>query len=439
MRMNISITPDTRYKNREYLNMIAQVSWTVTPGVHRKKKVYPRIKVLAYGWDFKKSMVKGNTAELVAVRDRIYAIKDFVSKLDGDVDENLNAILVFLGMNNEYKQIKLITLTDYINEFIRLHEKRYSRHSIRKYSTLIKNLAHFKKHSGLTDSFHAMAEDKQIVYFSAFVDFLLFTEIFDENKKQVKKLYENGSAKEQFKLIKSVSNKFKSTGIKVTLAEFADYLKEGKTQGTYCPIEEVREIYKTRNTIQDLPIMEQKAADLFLFQVFTGFRYNELKHVTTNSISIKISGGQSFKSLNNVADKEGLENSVPLTVVCQEVIDRWEGKTSKGRLLPVLSEFQYNTNLHLFLERIPMMHRMEKRVRYRGNDRVEEEIPRYKTITSHAGRHSYSHLLSLGGIDIGGVSQLMNHASPDTTNKNYKHILEEKLQYQALNILDKAI
>jgi integrase len=185
--------------------------------------------------------------------------------------------------------------------------------------------------------------------------------------------------------------------------------------------------------------MEQKAADLFLFQVFTGFRYNELKHVTANSISIKIKGGQNFKVINNIADKEGLENSVPLTVVVQEIFNRWEGKTNDGMLLPVLSEFKYNTNLHTFLERIPMMHRIEKRVRYRGNDRVEQEMPRYKSITSHAGRHKYSHLLSSGGIDLGGVSQLMNHASTDTTNKNYKHLLEEQLQMKALEVLNKAI
>jgi hypothetical protein len=33
----------------------------------------------------------------------------------------------------------------------------------------------------------------------------------------------------------------------------------------------------------------------------------------------------------------------------------------------------------------------------------------------------------------------MNHASTDTTNKNYKHLLEEQLQMKALEVLNKAI
>jgi integrase len=383
-------------------------------------------------------MVKGNSPEMAAIRDKVFALQDYIINLNFNTPEEAKAsILSYLG-KSEGKQVKLVTLTDFVTEYMRLKSKTYSHHSIRKYDGLLKNITHFRKHSGLIDSFQQMPEDKQTVFFSSFVDFLLFEEIFVGEKK-VKGLYENGTVKEQFKLIKAVVNKFNSTGVKVDLAEFSDFLKEGNTQGTFCGIEELAAIYNFRKAAQGLPLPEQKAADLFLFQAFTGFRYNELKFVTQNSISIKIINGHSFKSLNNIADKEGLVNSVPLSQVCQEVITRWAGKTKRDLLLPVLSEFQYNSNLHAFLARIEMMHRIEKRVRYRGNDRVEEEVTRYNAITSHAGRHTYSHLLLKSGLKIEEVSHLMNHASSETTDKNYKHLLEDQLEYRALGILNKAI
>lgn len=165
-----------------------------------------------------------------------------------------------------------------------------------------------------------------------------------------------------------------------------------------------------------------------------------------------INGGH-IKVWTYVANKNGDENTVPLNAICMGIIEKWSAKGFKSPerrdpklkktidypncLLPVLPSSKMNKALHEFLKDVPGMDGISMRVRYRGDQRVEEQVPRYMEITDHAARHTYSRILTEGGLSVDQVGELLNHASSETTNKHYKHMNENEIIARAYVVLSK--
>lgn len=397
--------------------------------------------------------IKGTNDQSIKVRDRIYEIKDFLRSLDGSTqEENVKAVLVFLKKDiNPREEIKITSLRDYAKQYIQLNSKKFSYHTLSSYNRLVNNLTLFCDIKHMSDEMDLLDRDKQNVFFSKYVDFLL-EEIKDKDKV-IKKAYENSTVKDEFKMIKSLDSEFEGLMIKVKLSNFVDDLRDSKMQMPFCTYEEVLAIYQATKTIP-LTLKQQKTADLFLFQCFTGLRFGELMQVEATNITTTMYGGNSFQSLVYVSDKTGQQNKVPLNRVCLEIIEKWKRtgfdmpikkdlntghyKQYPNCLLPVIAQQQVNASLHSLLAKIEIFNVDEKRVRFKGRQRVEESYKRYDLITTHSARHSYSHYLQASGLDSSRVAQLMNHADSSTTEKHYKHIQHDKLQFEALEFLNKV-
>jgi integrase len=83
-----------------------------------------------------------------------------------------------------------------------------------------------------------------------------------------------------------------------------------------------------------------------------------------------------------------------------------------------------------------MFDKEERKIRYRGDVRVEEVNKRYDVLTSHSMRHGYSKLLSNSGIKLDDVGKLMNQQSSDTIRSHYFHLDHSRILLDAFKILD---
>lgn len=443
--------------------MIAQGLWdrlfNRAKKKHVKKEIGLNLKLHKDQIRYKKAIleIKGNTPECIKVRDRIFAIKDYVKSLNYSTQsENVKAILAFLNRGGESRPLaKLVYLRDFIQQYINLNAKRFSANTLRAYKRLHGTVGLYCQALKINDEVNLMTKDQQNIFFSGFVDFLL--EEHRDGDKVIKKAYENGSVKDAFKLLSAINMEFEDLVITVRLSDFVQDLRTGKLNMPFCVYDDVIELYRyTKNhNFGPNELQDEKSGDLFVFQFFTGLRYGELVQVEDSNIHNTMYDGNAFKSFHYVSDKTGEPNSVPLNHICLEIIEKWRirgfqapmRKNQKTKqmehfnkcLLPWLAQQQVNTSLHSILAKIPRFHVEEKRIRFKGSEKVEQVFKRYDLITTHTARHSYSHYLMSRGMDVTSVSKLLNHSSSNTTDKHYKHFTQDELQYKAWQHLDQKI
>jgi len=427
MKLNPSILIDTRYKSDSMLLYI-KITWTESFRKYGSTRFSTGLYVNREDWDEKRGNVKATNEETIKLRDRLNKILDYARAIDmGTSSESIKAIKNYIEYSqNEAKPIMLDRLSDFIQQFISMNKKKFSRNGIRKYDTVLRNVMMYCKVKGVSDILGKMTPDQQTIFFNGYLEFLAEHEGPNEWGKDKKK-YNNSSIRGEFALLSSVCSTFKNTGLAVDL-DFASMLGEGDTERTYCTPEELKAIWVHRNAQRDdLPLTQLKAIDNFLFQAFTGCRHQDLYELSP--IRMDMRHGNTFWTYysNKVKKKEV---TVPLNNICLEILYLWSVRRFKqplsngvlyDLLIPVMSSNKVNQHLHEFLKTIPAFQGVQKVVRYRLSERIETEVPRWQLITSHVARHSYSHYLSSNGMTIDETAHLLNHTSSETTKKHYGH------------------
>jgi len=463
MKVSVSIYPDKRYKT-SWIRFVMQLSWSEEHGKYRKlrRNLPESYSVIREHYNFKRRTIANNSLEATVVRDRHSKLKDFVRHLPYNMpfQEKLDAIATFLQrpIIGELKHApqELSALTDLILQYAILHKMRFGYNSIRKYVTLARNIQLFIAKSEMTDNLSLLTYDQQVVFFSKYIDFLLHERIESvkldrkvigpddkivvEQTTESKAAYENDSAREDFKLLKAVTNKFKNSGLLVNLNDFTKDLKKTRSEMPYPTLEEVKALYHFAST-EALSREEEIVADTSIFQAFTGLRYSELYQVEDVNITTRINPTGSFLVLNIVQSKTGKATAIPLNDVCLAIIEKWRARKfdppklrdPKHRtnnwfpncLLPLLTINECNKTLHTLLKRIPAFQRIEKRIRFRGSERIEENIARHALICTHSFRHFFSSHLLRQGISVDSIGHLIN--SPRVARKHYEHHDREQL------------
>ena len=496
MKLSICIYPDKRYKSdRSRAGRLRFFMQLTGRGMKKIIRELPEnYSVPRDDYNFKKRLITGSSLEAITIRDRHFKLVDMVRSLDGSLEENLTAIATHAGVS--FKNISVVgtnitravTLRDYARKFIDIKRGVSSESYLNRFVILIKNLTLFvDRYQVGGDDMHTKSSDEQKVFFAKYIDFLLNDEIVPpdphDKRKGGKKKYENVSVVAEISRINSLKKEFENIGIKINMDSLTRRFKTpvDSDDVPHVLIEEARAILDNFHLADG--ITEKKVIHNCLFQYFTGLRLNELSEVKDSNITTKIVDGRSFKALNYVSDKTGKRNQVPLPQVCLDIIEywrtRWNGvvvlkkgdaeyrpstqrrDTRKineyvrsgadvpaelankyhivtGCLLPILSDSSVGVSIKSFLKKIPLFHNTTKRIRYRGNERIEENIPRWDILTSHSFRHGYSALLSAGGVDTDSIGKLLNHSSGATTKKHYEHFQRDALALRALDVLNKA-
>jgi integrase len=303
-------------------------------------------------------------------------------------------------------------------------------------------------------------------------------EVDDEVFGPKKKLENTSVVNLDFATLSAIRAEFEDTGIRIKTNEIIKNLKLPSDSSEAPYVEYPEAVAMMRNIDKAETSSEVRAAYCCLFQYFTGLRYGELFQVEEANISTKMIDGTPVKMLHYTSDKTGKENEVPLPNACLTIIDFFKKNKFpspimmkkeatklpgmrkainlylQGRpipekfrdliivrdkcLLPVLASSTLSVGVKKFLKRIDLFHKTTKRVRYRGTERIEEHIPRWDILSSHSFRHGYSHYLSLNGIHIDDIGELLNHSDSATTKRHYKHIEKDRITLQAVMALNKA-
>lgn len=125
--------------------------------------------------------------------------------------------------------------------------------------------------------------------------------------------------------------------------------------------------------------------DMFLFSVFTGLAYRDICNLTEDNI-VRASDGVLW--IKTTRQKTGTPCEIPLMELPLQIIEKYKGLASNGKLLPMLSCGKLNTNLKV----IAKICKIERHLVF------------------HAGRHTFSTEICLSqGVPIETVSRMLGH------------------------------
>ncbi len=177
--------------------------------------------------------------------------------------------------------------------------------------------------------------------------------------------------------------------------------------------------YLTRKELNKLittPLITPKQyliRDLFLFSCYTGIPYCDMCKLTDGDVSVAEDDVVWIKTFR---EKTGIEYEIPLLEIPLQILERYRGTTSDGRLLPMYPNGELNREL-------------KNIARICG-------IPR--RLTWHCGRHTYATEITLSqGVPIETVSRMLGHNRIATT-QIYAKITNDKID-EDMKALEKRI
>ena len=140
--------------------------------------------------------------------------------------------------------------------------------------------------------------------------------------------------------------------------------------------------------------------DIFIFSCFTGMSYIDIDNLKESNI-VTMNGERWISILRH---KTGVSCHIPLLEVPQKILQKYEGKDKKGRLLPILS----NQKMNAYLKEIANVCGIEKKV------------------TFHVGRHTFATMTYNMGVSIETVSRMLGHKDIETT-QIYARLLTSRI------------
>lgn len=173
----------------------------------------------------------------------------------------------------------------------------------------------------------------------------------------------------------------------------------------------VEALYKKEIEIKRL----EEVRDVFIFQCFTGFAYQDVYGLTKDHI-IEV-GNTKEKWLIKNRGKTGVEEMVPILPVVEELISKYSNHPFcliNKRLLPVNSNARYNG----YLKEIAAICHIKR------------------SLNTHLARHTFADIMLNSGVPLEDVSKMLGHKSIRTTQR-YAKVRKERisLNMQKVKIL----
>ncbi|MFS2589025.1 site-specific integrase [Phocaeicola vulgatus] len=142
--------------------------------------------------------------------------------------------------------------------------------------------------------------------------------------------------------------------------------------------------------------------DLFIFSVFTGLAYSDVKNLTTDNLQTFFDGNLWIITRRK---KTNTESNIRLLDVPQKIIEKYKGMTRDGRVFPMPS----NTTCNKILKEIGSQCGFKTR------------------LSTHVARHTNATTVLLSnGVPIETVSRLLGHTNIKTTQL-YAKITAQKI------------
>lgn len=185
----------------------------------------------------------------------------------------------------------------------------------------------------------------------------------------------------------------------ITADPFAGYEPERPVrQQKYLTREELDRLMTTPLTLPKHYLIR----DMFLFSCYTGIPYGDMCKLTNEDICIAEDGEVWIKTAR---EKTGIDYEIPLLELPLQILNRYNGTASKGRLLPMYG----NATTNRELKQIAAVCGINRKLFF------------------HCARHTYASEITLSqGVPIETVSRMLGH-SQITTTQIYAKITDNKI------------
>ena len=171
-----------------------------------------------------------------------------------------------------------------------------------------------------------------------------------------------------------------------------------KTKQKYLTLAELESIINSSLTGATLNLVK----DMFLFSCFTGLADIDIRNLTGQNIVIAPDG---VSWIRTSRQKTGVSSNIPLLDIPLQIIEKYKGTASTGKLLPIPGK----STLRKYIKRIAVHCGIERNLIF------------------HAGRHTYASTVTLSqGVPIESVSSMLGHRSLKNTCI-YAKITNEKI------------
>lgn len=148
------------------------------------------------------------------------------------------------------------------------------------------------------------------------------------------------------------------------------------------------------NQLKDYQIPESKqylerVRDVFLFLCYTGLRYSDVYNLKKTDIS------DDYIEITTVKTSDSLR--IEMNKHSRAILEKYKDfPFENGKALPVIS----NQKMNDYLKELAELAGLDEPIRetyYMGNERIDEIVPKYQLIGTHAGRRTFiCNALSLG-------------------------------------------
>jgi len=345
-------------------------------------------------WEVKSGKATGRTTEAAKINTLVDDTKAAITKVYRELQERDNYVTaekiknVFLGI--EQKHQTLLELFDDHNRERKLQiGVSYAKCTYNAYCYARERLADFISYKYNLNDIAVKEVNKQFI--GDFETYLL-------SQRQCSKNYAVGIMKKLRHIIELALNREWI---------YRNPFKEHKLQW-----QKVDRGYLTQSEIETLMDAQfdervlEVARDIFIFCVFTGLAYTDVKHLTNENIQTSFDGKQWIKGKRQ---KTNTDYNVPLMNIPKTIIEKYSGKVtrkkaSRGFLLPVCYLTDYNFRLK----------------------KVASQCGITKNMSSHLARHTFATLTLTKGVSIESVSKMLGHTNIATT-QTYARITDKKL------------
>ena len=360
----------------------------ITVGGKRKEKSLNR-SILSSRWDRKKQRGKGRSQEIGMLNEYLNSEINKIYRKRQDILQSGGSFTVETLMNlysgvEDHKH----TLIEIFENENKMNKDVISEGTYKKYISLLNHVKSYLKFQyNVTD-----IDIKKIDY-----EFVI---TFDNYLRKEKSIQNNTTVKYVNTLRKIVKSALDKEWI-----EKDPFLKykgsKKKVEREFLSDSEIKSIVN-----KDLPFERiKKARDIFVFCIYTGLAYSDVKSLTDSDIIIDINGG---KMINIKRKKTNTVSNIPILPVAQEIIDRYKDHPetiNSNRVLPVTS----NQKMNAYLKEIADLCGINK------------------NLTTHMARHTFATTITLSNnVPIETVSKMLGHSSLGIT-QHYAKVLTPKI------------
>lgn len=302
--------------------------------------------------------------------DKVFAKYELVEDRIPTINEVKNDFNELLGKSVKREESRILNIQDVGELFLKANKVAWTDNTYKNMVTMLNHLRAFDDTLDFND-----IDSKLLNKYSTFL-------IENQN-------LQNSTTKKQIKTFKWFLNWAYDNNYQNSLEhkKFRLKLKTVEQKVIFLTWDELMKVYNLR--LANSQKYLDRVRDVFCFCCFTSLRHSDVYNLKRSDITDNTIELVTVKTIDNI--------SIDLNDYSRAILDKYkEIPSPKNKALPVISNQKMNDYLKELGE-LAGLDSKETIVYYKGNERKEMVVPKYKLLSTHCGRRTFiCNALALG-------------------------------------------